>query len=317
MSRGYKETILCVDDVADNLTLLADELEDEGYVVLVAENGETALELMSKEKPGAVLLDWQMPGMSGLEVLKKIRESHGPLEVPVIMVTAQRARGNLATSFDLGANDFVEKPIDFPILLARMRAHLRLCYLLQERDQLIKRLDALSRTDALTNVLNRRAFDEQGDAMFSYARRRGLKLSVVLFDADHFKSINDQFGHKAGDCALQAIADCLCRSRRKEDLLARIGGEEFALICPSTTGEEACALAQRCGEEIRETSIVGLAPHRYVSLSAGVCELDARHENFAQLLHDADASMYRAKRSGRDRVCLFRAPAGDPWSKVA
>lgn len=307
MSDSLKELILCVDDVPDNLALLTEELEDEGYRVETAHNGVQALEKIEALKPSAVLLDWQMPRMSGLEVLVEARKTYDPLALPIIMVTALRSRDRVVECFERGANDYVEKPIEFPVLLARMRAHLRLRDVVSERQGLVEQLDLLSRTDALTGIANRRAFDEQGEASFSYATRHDEPLSLILFDADHFKSINDRFGHQGGDKALHAIAQTLDQCRRREDFLARIGGEEFAIICPKTRAQEAVNLAQRCCDEMRDVAILGLAPDRYVTLSAGVAELGGRHDSFASLAHDADIWMYRAKKAGRDRVCLAQS----------
>lgn len=313
MSIDSKPTILCVDDVADNLLLLGQELEDEGYRVQTATDGVQALAMIEKEVPDAVLLDWQMPRMSGIEVLVALRERYDPLTLPVIMVTAQRASEGIVECFRCGANDYVEKPIEFSVLLARLGAHLRLCRLTAEQQGLTLQLQELSRTDPLTKVNNRRAFDELGKASVSFARRHGSALSVVTFDADHFKSINDTFGHRGGDTALRAIAEVLERYRRREDSLARIGGEEFALICPQASAEEARVVAMRCCEELRGLSILGLAPARYVTLSAGVAQLSDEHSSFAELVHEADLAMYRAKQLGRDRVHV----SGDEPAQLA
>lgn len=304
MTAPVEPLILCVDDVPDNLLLLSQELEDEGYRVETASDGAQALEMVEALSPDAVLLDWQLPKLSGLDVLVTLRETYDPLTLPVIMVTAQRASDGIVECFGCGANDYVEKPIEFPVLLARLGAHLRLCRLTSEQQGLTRQLQELSRTDPLTKINNRRAFDDLGQASFSFARRHQAALSVALFDADHFKSINDSFGHRGGDMALRAIADVLSRYRRKEDCLARIGGEEFALICPNATAEQARVVAQRCCDEIRGVSILGLAPARYVTLSAGVAQLTDQHPSFAELVHDADRAMYQAKRQGRDRVFL-------------
>lgn len=302
MIEDSKPTILCVDDVSDNLLLLGQELEDEGYHVQAATDGVQALAMIEKRRPDAVLLDWQMPKMSGIEVLVALRKNYDPLTLPVIMVTAQRTSEGIVKCFRCGANDYVEKPIEFSVLLARLGAHLRLCRLTVEQQGLTRQLQELSRTDPLTKIDNRRAFDELGQASFSFARRHGSAMSVVIFDADHFKSINDSFGHRGGDMALRAIAEMLERSRRKEDGLARIGGEEFALICPNASAQEASVVAKRCCEEIRGLSILGLAPARYVTLSAGVAQLSDEHASFADLVHEADRAMYRAKQRGRDGV---------------
>lgn len=304
MTDEAKPLILCVDDVPDNLLLLSQELEDEGYRVQTAADGVEALERVEALSPDAVLLDWQMPKMSGLEVLVKLREDHCALTLPIIMVTAQRESLGIVECFRCGANDYVDKPIEFPVLLARLAAHLRLTRLTREQRGLTKQLQVLSRTDPLTKINNRRAFDEMGSATVSFARRHDSKVSLVLFDADHFKSINDSFGHRGGDMALRAISDVLQHYCRKEDVLARIGGEEFALICPNATMEQAAVVAQRCCDEIRRVSILGLAPTRYVTLSAGVAELHEGHESFADLVHEADRAMYQAKQAGRDQVCV-------------
>lgn len=302
MTDFSKPLILCVDDVPDNLLLLSEELQDEGYRVETASDGVEALEKVEALDPDAVLLDWQLPKLSGLGVLVGLREKYDPLSLPIIMVTAQRASEGIVECFRCGANDYVEKPIEFSVLLARLGAHLRLCRLTKEQQGLTRQLRDLSRTDELTKINNRRAFDELGRAGFSFARRHRSQMSVVLFDADHFKSINDSFGHRGGDMALRAIADVLDHYRRQEDSLARIGGEEFALICPNATAEQAAFVAQRCCEEMREVSILGLAPARFVTLSAGVAELSEAHASFADLLHEADRAMYRAKERGRNQV---------------
>lgn len=303
-SNPESELILCVDDDSINLSLLSATLVKAGYEVATAASGQAALEQVEALSPCAVLLDWQMPKLSGIETLRLLRARHDAMDLPVIMVTALRGEAQVVEAFECGANDYVAKPVEVAILLARLRAHLRLRRLSRERVRLLEELERLARADALTGVYNRRGFDDFGQGQVSHARRHKLPLSVVLFDVDHFKEVNDSYGHAVGDEALRTIAKVLDRSRRKEDLLARIGGEEFAVICPSTSAQDAAVVAERCCAAMRETPIEGMPKDRRVTLSAGVAQLSPGHHGFADLLGDSDRWMYRAKEQGRDRVCI-------------
>lgn len=303
-SNPESELILCVDDDPINLSLLSATLVKAGYEVASASSGAQALAQVESLAPSALLLDWQMPEMSGIETLRALRARHEAMDLPVIMVTALSGEAQVVQAFECGANDYVTKPVEVAILLARLRAHLRLRRLSRERVRLFGELERLARADALTGVYNRRGFDDFGQGQVSHARRHGLPLSVVLFDVDHFKRINDTYGHAVGDEALRTIAKVLDRSRRKEDLLARIGGEEFAVICPSSSAQAAAVVAERCCAAMRETPIEGMPAELRVTLSAGVAQLSPGHRCFADLLGDSDRWMYRAKQAGRDRVCI-------------
>lgn len=297
-------TILIVDDDRQNRTALAELLKPEARIVL-AKNGEQALEKAAEHAPSLILLDILMEGMDGYQVITRLKGDDQTRDIPVIFITALDSELDEERGFNLGAVDYIFKPFRPSIVRARVRTQLQLIH----QRLLLERLAVL---DGLTELGNRRRFMQVLEQEWRRCARQVCPLSLVMIDVDFFKAYNDHYGHLAGDEVLRRIARVLESGvQRPGDLAARYGGEEFALVLP----EVDAAGAQRVAERIRRSIIELGLPHPRslaapcVTISMGgativplTAELDER------LLACADNRLYEAKRIGRN--CLVWAEAG-------
>ena len=293
--------VLVVDDIQDNVTLLSFELEDDGFEVLTAFNGQECLEKARKEHPDVILLDIRMPGMSGIETLEVLKEDKDTADIPVIMVSANNSDDNIIKALDIGAHDFVSKPIDYMVLAARMRSALRLSHALKELAKANTELVTLATTDPLTGCYNRRHFFDLARKEASKVSRHNHSLTVLMMDIDYFKSINDNYGHSIGDEALIKFADCCKSVCRDSDILGRIGGEEFALCCPDTDIRGASMLAERIRIRCERLLIQANAKTFGITISIGVSQFLPDDKEFDTALHRADILLYKAKHQGRNQ----------------
>ncbi len=299
MRRKEKARILIVDDEKMNLKVLADLLKDE-YSPVLARNGEQALQhAFSETPPDLILLDVIMPEMGGYEVIKTLKNSDKTNNIPVIFVTALNSTLDEERGLLLGAVDYITKPYSPPIVKMRVRNHLRIVHQ-------YKLLDQLAYLDGLTEIPNRRRFEEVFQKEWSRSARNGTPFSLAMVDVDYFKQFNDHYGHAMGDIALQQIAKALdCVIRRPADLVARYGGEEFVLLLPETDAFAAREVTQRCLEKVASLRI----PHRYstaadyVSISIGLVTKNIDDITSPQtFIMTADKNLYLAKDTGRNRI---------------
>lgn len=301
-----RQRLLVVDDQAVNIQALYRIFADD-YQVLMAKSAASALEVCDKQRPDLILLDVMMPGMDGFEFCQHLKTDDRLRDIPVIFVTAHDDEVAETRGLDVGAVDFISKPVNAPIVRARVRTHLTL----KAQSDLLRRWAYI---DGLTGVNNRRQFDEALKHEWSRAVRLGSTISVLLLDVDHFKRFNDHYGHPAGDECLRRIANAMSHlTKRPADLVARYGGEEFACILPETSFDGAMHFANLVGAQIRELAI----PHddsdtaKVVTVSLGVCTAQAHSSRDVQdLLEQADTQLYEAKQQGRNRACGSRLSAG-------
>jgi diguanylate cyclase (GGDEF)-like protein len=305
--------ILIVDDSATIRAGIAAAVRAMKFEPLVAEDGERALELFARERPGLVLLDVNMPGIDGYETARKIRAASPEEWVPIIFLSANEYDQNLERAIECGGDDYLVKPVSSVVLSAKIRALQRLDQmrrkLLDLSNELTaanQRLETLSHQDGLTGIANRRAFDFLIERQFREAKRRNEPLSVVLCDVDHFKAYNDHYGHPAGDECLKQVAAALARTcKRAVDVAARYGGEEFALLLPDTPVEGALKVAENAHREI---AALGIAHAKSVTAGAVTFSAGAAGINFgkdggpADIVARADEALYRAKQMGRNRT---------------
>jgi len=291
--------LLVVDDQPINIQALYQAFSAD-HQVFMATGGEQALALCASKQPDLVLLDVVMPGIDGHEVCRRLKADAATRDIPVIFVTAHNDEAAETFGLDLGAVDFISKPINPQIVRARVRTHLTL----KAQSDLLRQWVYI---DGLTGVYNRRHFDERLATEWGRAMRSGTALSVVLLDVDFFKRYNDRYGHQAGDDCLRRIAstlhDCL---RRPGDLVARYGGEEFACLLPDTDMSGALRLAEELGQQVFALQIAhaGSSVEAAVTVSLGACSKrsDAAG-SAAALLRGADEQLYAAKARGRHQAC--------------
>lgn len=297
--------ILAIDDTPYNLDILKHGLEDEGYVVVTAKSGRKGLELIDLELPDLVLLDIGMPEMDGHQVLQQIRLSDEHSDLPVIILTANNEDSNLARCLDSGANDYVTKPFSFTALVARIKNVLKTQKDTRQLSRDVETLRDLAYRDEMTGLLNRRAFFDRTSAEFEIAKTSGEPLAVAILDLDHFKKINDTFGHAAGDDVLRAFGKLLKASLRLHDIVGRIGGEEFAVCLPNSQPMHAYNIFERLRTQLANEKLLTNddGSNHPVTVSVGVVGLTDQKE-LDGLMILADMALYRAKNQGRNRTIV-------------
>jgi diguanylate cyclase (GGDEF)-like protein len=289
-----KPKVLVVEDSETNIAILVGLLRD--YDVMVALNGRSALELLEDELPDVILLDIVMPEMDGFEVCERIKNRPDWRAIPILFITGQTDEASIIRAFDIGGSDYVTKPFRSKELLARVRIQV-------EYRQAMDQLRNMAVTDALTGLPNRRAFFTDGMRIFNEARARGMALAALMLDIDHFKQINDRYGHAAGDEVLKRVGEGLRTHVRGRDLCSRVGGEEFALLAPDSDARAGVSLGERLRAYVASLQIATPQGLIQVTLSIGVAALTPETDSLDALLARADDRLYEAKHSGRDRVC--------------
>jgi two-component system cell cycle response regulator len=257
MERKPHYKILVVDDHEDNIELLRARLEARGYEVHGAADGFEALAAVEKIIPDLILLDVMMPKMDGMEVVRRLKANKALPFIPVIMQTALDSTENKVEGLDAGADDYITKPINFAELEARVNSLLRIKKLQTELEakkselsDLNEQLKRISLTDGLTGIENRRSLEDRLKEMWSHSVRLHEPLAIVMCDIDKFKSVNDNYGHQAGDAVLKQFAKLLKDEAREIDRVGRYGGEEFLLILPGTVLDAAVTFAERLREKV-------------------------------------------------------------------
>jgi diguanylate cyclase (GGDEF)-like protein len=319
--------ILIVDDIADNRIPLTRRLQRRNFEVVEADCGTTALQLIEDGSFDTVLLDVIMPHMNGLEVLRRIRLTHSPDSLPVIMCTANNQTSDIVQAMELGANDYVAKPIDFAVALARVNAQVQRkrasealaatnAALLQSnellRNEIANRRRSEAQTqylayhDALTGLGNRLLFREELDLALRESRSSRQPLAILFVDLDGFKDVNDTQGHSVGDAVLKALASRMLDRLGNSVRIARLGGDEFAILQSSCEQpESATSLASQLIELIREPCSVGAEDIINVGASIGIAVCNREDQDAEFLLKAADLAMYRAKAGGGGTYRVF------------
>ena len=296
-----KPRILIVDDVPTNIRVLGPVLREADYQVYVARDGYQALKMVEEVNPDLILLDIMMPGLDGFETCKQLKEKPETRDIPVIFLTARIEDQDVVRGFHAGAVDYVTKPFNTQILLARVRTHLTL------RRQ-AQKLQSLADRDGLTMIANRRRLEEFLQHEWRRCHRNEEPLSLIMMDIDYFKPYNDTYGHLQGDDALKRVAEVLHEAaQRPGDLAARYGGEEFALVLGATDIAGALNIAGKVRQRIAALAL----PHASsdvadtVTMSMGVATFppDAMHNSPQAIIEAADTYLYKAKADGRNRIC--------------
>lgn len=305
--------ILLVDDDAMLLLRLAKQLGKAGHRVATCKDGKSALETILKEPPQVVITDWHMEPMDGLTLCRALRDSPIGDQLFLIMLTASESEDDLVRAFDAGIDDYVTKPVSLRVLLARIRAAQRIVSLtealnaehakLEQRAQELalmnRKLAQIANTDLLTGLPNRRYALKRLEQELLESRRSSLSLSVLLVDLDHFKHINDRYGHDVGDRVLAHAAGVMRRTVRGSDIVCRFGGEEFLVVAPNTDLKAAIQLGERIRTALERTPPKEL--QHPVTASIGVATARPG-DGEAKLLRRADEALYESKGAGRNRV---------------
>ncbi len=291
-----KTKIVVVDDDGVNRLLLKMTLSE--YEVTTAANGSEMWSVLKKDHPSLILLDVEMPGEDGFEIARQLSKREDTQDIPIIFVTARDAGKDVEDGFRFGGYDYVKKPFDKMELRARVRAAMD-----KKRHEI--ELQKRSITDPLTGVYNRRHLIEKGAQMIEYALRSTTVLAVAMIDLDCLKSINDTYGHHAGDAALRLCAETINRNIRPYDLLARYGGDEFVVMFVESDKRSAKRILSRIKDELNSSAIEYGDMKISCTFSGGVAEINDVEDgdvDITRLIELADKRMYTAKSSGRNRI---------------
>jgi len=303
---GVAALVLVAEDSLVVRTILRRQLEEYGHRVVEAADGEQALERCREHHPDVILLDVEMPKLDGHGVLAVLRESADLADIPVVFLTARATTEDVVEGLRLGAHDYLRKPFEPAELLARVSAAVRVKTLQDQLRQRNVELNAISRTDPLTGLPNRREMQDRMAAASSAARRHQEPSALLMVDIDHFKNVNDTRGHDGGDVVLRVVAARLGAACRSEDSAGRWGGEEFLVVAPMTDLAGAARLGERIRSHIGDTAVpMADGPDMKVTVSVGVASGIRAAE---VLLPEADSALYVAKRQGRDRVVTSAGP---------
>jgi two-component system, cell cycle response regulator len=300
---GAAGRVLIVDDARVVRAVVARCLTGAGYHTEEAADGAEALRRLATGSYDVVITDLRMPQLGGLELLASVKRLAPTVEVIILTGTHAQDMSCAVKALRLGAHDYLTKPPSSPdeVVLTVQRA-VEKKRLHEANLRLIRELESLSRTDALTGAGNRRSFDEALGHEMARAKRHGQPLSLVMLDIDHFKRINDAHGHPGGDEVLRAVAATLRATLRDGDVLFRYGGEEFAVLLPYAQGPGAVTAAERMLRAIAAAPVALREGAVRVTASAGVASVLASDADGASLVGRADAALYEAKQAGRNRV---------------
>ncbi len=303
IDREEMHTLLIVDDTPENIKILMETLKDE-YKIIAATSGERALEVAASEenRPDLILLDIIMPGIDGYEVCRQLKDNDDTRNIPVIFVTAISEVMDETKGFRLGAVDYITKPFHPPIVKARVHAHISL----KVKTDMLEQLASL---DGLTNIPNRRKFDEMIVHEFKRAHRYNIPLSVILIDVDKFKQYNDNYGHATGDTCLKKVAKALQKCvNRPYDFIARYGGEEFIVILSDADAKGAETVAMTMKQAVEDLAVTHefspVADHITVSMGGATVYPYNECESPIEIVEAADKMLYKAKRMGRNQFFI-------------
>ncbi len=296
-------TVLVVDDSAVARKLVELTLPSDIYTFLPAKSGGEALELFARHQPALVITDWLMPDLTGVELCRRIRAEFPSFFTYIILLTSISDKEKVVEGLQAGADDYLTKPFHPDELVARVGVGRRIIELHRDIEAKNQLLEKLALTDELTGLPNRRAIEEWASRQLSGAERHGFPLWVVMADLDHFKAVNDSYGHDAGDTVLQKFAEILKANTRKADIAGRIGGEEFLLVLTHVDRKGALTAIERIREQFEARPFSFGSGSFAVTASFGVAAYSPRQsQDFDRLVAQADVALYSAKRLGRNRA---------------
>lgn len=309
-------TVLVIDDSPTNLAVLYDYLNSMGAEVLVKKDGESGIEIAIRKQPDIIILDVLMPNIDGYETCRRLKLESTTKAIPVIFASALVETADKLKGFEMGGVDYITKPFQLEEVLARIEVHLSIIILQQQLQLANQALEIANQKlykqtvlDGLTQISNRRHFDDYLAQEWQRAVREKQSIALLICDIDFFKQYNDTYGHQGGDDCLKQIAQVMDNvPKRPMDLVARYGGEEFGVILPNTNitgaikiGEQICQVVRDLKIEHKKSSAAD-----YVTLSLGInCIIPTIENDITEFIEMADKALYQAKNQGRNRVCVF------------
>ena len=298
--------ILVADDERSLRLILSKALRKWGYDTVEAENGEEAFSILNLENPPMiVILDWMMPRINGIEVLRKIRDEDREIPFYIIMLTSKNEKADIIEGLNEGADDYLAKPFDLGELRARINSGKRIVELQKELVDSKKKLEYQLEHDVLTGLYSRRFIMEKLNREIARSQRTGSSFAVAICDIDHFKKINDSYGHQAGDIVLREFGKILEGNIREYDSVGRIGGEEFLMITPLKNEEDEISLFERVRSKVENGRIAVESGEISMTVSIGVTFYETG-KNSDKIIFEADKALYIAKNSGRNRVVFSK-----------
>lgn len=312
-----EQSIVIVDDIPDNLRLLADILMDKGYKVRPAPSGLRAVATIRKEPPELILLDIMMPGMDGYEVCRQLKADEKTKDIPIIFLSALNEVFDKVKAFKAGGVDFITKPFQVEEVLARVKTHLTIraqqkALALQNEELLkknaliteqTKKLELMATRDFLTGLSNRRDFLRRAGQEEKRFIRTNSPFTLILLDIDHFKRVNDTYGHACGDKVLSNVSRALEKALRGQDILARWGGEEFICLLPETGDDGAKSAAEKIRTDMERQRHDCIDHGVSLTVTLGVCVYDGSC-SIEECIRRADDALYKGKKLGRNQVAL-------------
>lgn len=333
MTSDKKPVVLIVDDNLSNLQLLAITTQEEGYEPVLVTSAVQALSFIDEEEPDIILLDVMMPEMDGFELCRKLKANLKTQDIPVVFLTAKTSTEDIITGFDAGAVDYITKPFNPVELKARLRTHIRLKQSLDRLEEsneklrltneelqeanltiinknlllekMTVQLELASQTDPLTGLYNRRYMQKNIESEINRVLRYGKHFCLIMSDIDHFKRVNDTYGHDCGDFILKDISRKLKEMIRIEDTLSRWGGEEFLLLLPETDLDGGMRIAERFRGDIEASLFIYDGQSIKITMTFGV-SFYVGGEGTDYAIRRADEALYEGKNSGRNKVVAAR-----------
>jgi diguanylate cyclase (GGDEF)-like protein len=293
---------LVAEDSAVCRRLLEDVLADGPYDLWVATNGPETLEAFETHQPDILIIDWMMPGLTGLEMCREVRKRPGKYTY-IILITSKSETENMIEGLDAGADDYVMKPFNVGELSARIRVGCRIIEMSREIESRNEQLEEPTRTDYLTGLPNRRAVEEFASKQIHAAARYGFPLWVVVADLDKFKLVNDTYGHAAGDESIKRFASILKANTRAADMCGRLGGDEFMLVISHGERKAILQTIERLRADFANETFAVNGQQVQTTASFGIAGFQAQGDKMlADLLVRADKALYSAKSAGRNQV---------------
>lgn len=295
--------VLVADDSAVSRKLVEQTLSEKRYSLVFAKSGHETVALFAEYHPALVIADWIMPDLTGIEICKHIRSKTQASYTYIILLTGKSEKESVVEGLAAGADDYLTKPFHPEELIARVGVGLRIMELQREIEVKNAMLQELALTDPLTGLPNRRAIEAWAARQLNGAARHGFSFWVALADLDHFKAVNDTYGHDAGDTVLKTFSQLLKSKSRRSEICGRIGGEEFLFVLTHATKEDAIRVIERVRAELEATKFNFNGESVTVTASFGIASfVGTQAPDFNRLVAQADLALYSAKRLGRNRV---------------